>query len=449
MSHYSLIPAPRNLLLCNRKAGNQMNKRLQALALSAAMVISMTACGSKGGSVSKANKNVTITIFNSKTEIADQMKELASEYEKASGVRVKVDSPDETVSLHLATRYVANDPYTISMVDAKDIYTLAADHAADLSKEKWVDDTKQAISVKGKVYGFPFCMEGRGIIYNASAIKKVTGKDFDPSSVQTLDEFKSLLEELKKKGMKSPVGIQAEDWSLGAHFFPQIYEEQEDTDSFIEKLHKGTADIASDKKFDSIMDTFDVLMKYNYASADPLKADRETTERMLAEGDIAFMFGGTWDWSLLEKYNPSDEMGLMPIPQNTDDGTNTKLVAGSTKYLFIDNSDAISDKERQAAKDFLNWLVYDKAGQQFITKTCGLVSPFTNNSVDAADPLGKSLKQYLKDDKLIGWYNFLPDDQQATVGAMTQQYLGKKIDRAQFAGQIESYWKNARLSTIR
>ena len=292
-------------------------------------------------------------------------------------------------------------------------------------------------------------MEGRGIIYNASAIKKVTGKDFDPSSVQTLDEFKSLLEELKKKGMKSPVGIQAEDWSLGAHFFPQIYEEQEDTDSFIEKLHKGTADIASDKKFDSIMDTFDVLMKYNYASADPLKADRETTERMLAEGDIAFMFGGTWDWSLIGKYNPSDEMGLMPIPQNTDDGTNTKLVAGSTKYLFIDNSDSISDKERQAAKDFLNWLVYDKAGQQFITKTCGLVSPFTNNSVDAADPLGKSLKQYLKDDKLIGWYNFLPDDQQATVGAMTQQYLGKKIDRAQFAGQIESYWKNARLSTIR
>jgi raffinose/stachyose/melibiose transport system substrate-binding protein len=142
-------------------------------------------------------------------------------------------------------------------------------------------------------------------------------------------------------------------------------------------------------------------------------------------------------------------MGLMPIPQNTDDGTNTKLVAGSTKYLFIDNSDSISDKERQAAKDFLNWLVYDKAGQQLITKTCGLVSPFTNNSVDAADPLGKSLAQYLKDDKLISWYNFLPDDQQATVGAMTQQYLGKKTDRAQFAGQIESYWKNARLSTSR
>lgn len=425
-----------------------MKKKLAAAFLAAVMVMSLTSCGSRSKVSAKKtdNKNVTITIFNSKTEIADQMNELAKEYEKATGVKVKVDSPDDTISIHLATRYVANDPYTISMVDAKDVYTLAADHAEDLSKEKWVGDTKQAISIGGKVYGFPFCLESRGIIYNADAIKKVTGKDFDPSSCQTLDGFKSLLKELKSKGMTSPVGIQSEDWSLGGHFFPQIYEEQDDTNSFVKGLNDGSTDIANDQKFNSIMDTFDVLKQYNYASADPLNADRNTTEKMLAQGDIAFMFGGTWDWSLINQNNPSKNMGIMPIPQNMDDGTNAKVVAGSTKYLFIDNSDSISDDERQAAKDFLNWLVYDNAGQKFISETCDLISPFTNNKVDVVDPLGNSVKQYLNDDKLVSWYNFLPDDQQPTVGAMMRQYLGGQINRSQLASHIDSYWKNAKLS---
>lgn len=426
-----------------------MKKRITAAVLAAVLIMSMTACGSKSGSAEKStdNKNVTITIYNSKIEIADKMEELASEYEKATGVKVKVDSPDDTVTIHLATRYAANDPYTISMVDAKDVYNLAADHAEDLSDEKWVSDTKQAISIDGKVYGFPFCLEARGIIYNADALKNVTGKDFDPSSCQTLDDFKSLLKELSSDGMEYPVAIQSEDWSLGAHYFPQIYEEQDDTDSFVKGLNDGSINIADDEKFNSIMDTFDVLMQYNYAASDPLNAVREDSEKMMAEGKIAFMFGGTWDWSLINQYNPSENLGIMPIPQNTDDGANTKIVAGSTKYLFIDNSDSISDAERQAAKDFLNWLVYDDAGQKFISETCDLISPFTNNSVDAVDPLGNSVKQYQNDDNLISWYNFLPDDQQSTVGSMMRQYLGGEVDRKQFAADINSYWKNARLTT--
>ena len=71
----------------------------------------------------------------------------------------------------MATRYASNDPYTLSMVDAKDIYSLAEEHAVDLSDQDWVKDTTQAISVNDKVYGFPICVEARGIIYNADAIK--------------------------------------------------------------------------------------------------------------------------------------------------------------------------------------------------------------------------------------------------------------------------------------
>ena len=57
------------------------------------------------------------------------------------------------------------------------------------------------------------------------------------------------------------------------------------------------------------------------------------TEQKLAEGEIAFMFGGNWDWSVLNQYDYTENMGLMPVPQNTDDGSNEKLVGGGSKYF--------------------------------------------------------------------------------------------------------------------
>ena len=40
----------------------------------------------------------------------------------------------DTVAAHLATS-IPNDPYTLSMVDAKDVYNLAEEHAVDLSED--------------------------------------------------------------------------------------------------------------------------------------------------------------------------------------------------------------------------------------------------------------------------------------------------------------------------
>ena len=42
-----------------------------------------------------------------------------------------------------------------------------------LSDEEWVANTDYAISVGGKVLGFPVCIEARGVMYNATAIKEV------------------------------------------------------------------------------------------------------------------------------------------------------------------------------------------------------------------------------------------------------------------------------------
>lgn len=383
---------------------------------------------------------VTITVFNSKVEIQSQLEEMAEKYSEEKGVNVEVYYSSDTVSAHMATRYASEDPYTISMVDAKDIYSLAPEHGVDLSDQDWVNDTTQEIAIDGVVYGFPVCIEARGVIYNADAIEAITGEEFVPADYATLDAFKELLDTLVAGGMENPTGIMKEDWSLAAHYLAQTFEMQDDVEAKITAMHAGEGDLANDPVFNSLMDTFDTLMAYNYAKDSAIAAEREVTEQKLAEGEIAFMFGGNWDWSVLNAYDYSENMGMMPVPQNTDSDVNTKLVGGGSKYFFIDNSENTSEEQVQATKDFLNWLVYDEEGQDFIVNTCALVPAYTNNTLEVSDPLGASVKAYADSDNLIANYNYFPDDHLSLMGASFQKYLAGQSDRAGFISEIENYW---------
>lgn len=390
-----------------------------------------------------ADDKVSITIFNSKMEIQSQFEEMAEKYAEDNGINIEVYYSNDTVAAHLATKYSSGDPYTVAMVDAKDVYSLAKDHAIDMSDQEWVKNTNYAIGIDDQINGFPMCVEARGLIYNADAIEAITGETFNPEDYKTLDSFKELIEQLKEGGMETPTGIMKEDWSLGGHFLSQVSEEQPDVEEFITKLHEGEADLINDEKFNSLMDFFDVMKENNYAKDSAIAAEREVTEMMLAEGEIAFMYGGNWDWSVINAYDYTENMGMMPIPQNTDDGTNEKLVGGGSKYFMIDSSDTTTDEQRQAALDFLEWLADSEEGQKFITEDCALVPAFSNNENEVADPLGKSVKKYADEGAMIDNYNYMPDDHISLCGAIFQKYLAGQMDRAEFATEIEDYWKSA------
>ena len=383
---------------------------------------------------------VEVTIFNSKMEIQSQMEEMAARYSEEKGIPVEVYYSSDTVAAHMSTRYASNEPYALAMVDAKDIYSLGPEHAVDLSGEQWVGDTTQAISVDGKVLGFPVCVEARGLLYNGDAIKEATGKDFDPASIKTTDDLKALLDDIVAGGMELPVGLQKEDWSLGAHYFAEIYEMQQDPDAFIAGIKDGSVKLADDPVFNAMMDTFDLLMEYNYAKDAPISAEREVTEMMLAEGDLCFKFGGNWDWSNMVDTNYTENIGMMAVPSDLGD-YNEMLVGGGSKYFYVDNS--VSEEQQQMAKDFLNWLVYDEEGQDFLVNECALVPAFSNITLEVSDPLGASVKGFADAGKLVGNYNYLPDDHYAKVGASFQKYLAGQIDRAGFADEVTAYWATA------
>ena len=411
-------------------------RRKSTLAITLAAAMAATAVPAM------ADDKVSITIFNSKMEVQSQFEEMAEKYAEDNGINIEVYYSNDTVAAHLATKYSSGDPYTLAMVDAKDVYSLAKDHAIDMSDQEWVKNTNYAIGIDDQINGFPMCVEARGLIYNADAIEAITGETFNPDDYKTLDSFKELIEQLKEGGMETPTGIMKEDWSLGGHFLSQVSEEQPDVEEFITKLHEGEADLINNEKFNSLMDFFDVMMENNYAKDSAIAAEREVTEMMLAEGEIAFMYGGNRDWSVINAYDYTENMGMMPIPQNTDDGTNEKLVGGGSKYFMIDSSDTTTDEQRQAALDFLEWLADSEEGQKFITEDCALVPAFSNNENEVADPLGKSVKKYADEGAMIDNYNYMPDDHISLCGAIFQKYLAGQMDRAEFATEIEDYWKS-------
>ena len=415
-------------------------KKAVALVLMLVMVLALAACGGGETGVETGNDGTSITIFNSKMEIQSQMEEMAKQYTAEKGVKVEVYYSSDTVAAHMSTRYASNEPYAIAMVDAKDIYSLGPEHAVDLSDQQWVADTTQAITVDGKVLGFPVCIEARGIIYNGEAIRAIV-PDFDPTAVKTTEDFQAVIDALIDGGMETPTGVMKEDWSLAAHFLAEVYEMHADPDAFIAGIKDGSIQLAEDDIYNAMMDTFDVLKDNNYAKASAISAEREVTEQMLAEGELAFMFGGNWDWSVINAYNYSDDMGMMPVPNDLGDGSSDKLVGGGSKYFYVDNG--VSEEQQQAAKDFLNWLVYDEEGQSFLVEECALVPAYSNITLEVADPLGASVKAYTDADALIGNYNYLPDDHYAKVGASFQKYLAGQIDRVGLADEITAYWATA------
>ncbi len=428
------------------------SKKISAAVLSVVLAAALAGCGgetpaaesaSTASSSSSAKDRVTITFYNTKGEIADRLDAAAEQYAEEFGVNIEISYPSDNIVDYIETTYTVGNPYTIAMVESNQIQTLGPEHAVDMSGRDWVDKTGYEYSDDGCVYGFPFCIEAFGLIYNADAIEETTGEKFDPDSIIYLNDFVEFLDKLVSDGMEFPTVIQKLPWSLSHHYLQQAFEERESVDTFIAQLYAGKVDLTEDEKFNALMDTFDVLMEYNYFWESPTKVSDETVFQTFSDGSTAFKFGGNWEWDNYMADGSTENLGFMSLPQNIEDSFTGGLVGGVTKYLYIDNSEYTTDEQREAALDFLDWLVFSEEGQEFISDTCGLVSPFDNNEVPCSNPLSETVREYGLSGKLIPIYNEIPEDYISIIGGRMQDYLAGNISREELALYVEEYWVSA------
>lgn len=395
-------------------------------------------------------QGTSITLLNSKAEIQVALEKMGAEYEKKSGVHVEVmpvtdgDSP----YTRIVSLYNSGNPPTLSILDTTDVIALAQEKAADLTQEPWVAEAEGYLTqIDGKVYSFPLCIEGRGIIYNKSVIEETLGEPFDPASITTLEEFTGLLDRMVAAGMERPLSLAKEDWSLGAHHLQYIYETYDGTSEgaqeVIEQIKAGSLDLASYERLNEFLNAFDVLRKYNVSAKDPLGADYDEMAIDLADGKTAFWFNGNWAWPNLAEAGAENEdaYGFLPYFLNNDpsDFANQMIQGSPSKQVMLDGQLA-SEKEQADAREFLNWIVYSEIGQQMLAKTCNIIPPFRNNPYEPGDPLSRDIYDKVHENKAFNASAIVPNDHWAVLGAAMQKYLAGRSDRQELLDSIQKYW---------
>lgn len=449
-------------------------KGVQGIAASLLLVSVVTACGSNSsngeaggsspsaseasggsGSASASGKEVKITLLNSKGEIQTQLEDAAKAFhEDNPNITLEIQtvpaggSPFERAS----TLYASGNPPTMIMLDTGDVEKFK-DRILDLSGEKWMADTvpnaTDLTTYDGKNYAFPLAIEGYGFIYNKAVLDQAVGGSFDPSAITTTTALENLFKQIEASGKKALV-ISPMDWSLGAHYLPLAYAGQSkdsaEVDKFVESLKAGTADLANNKVFNGLMDTFDVMMKYNLDQKDPLSGVYERGPEVLGKGEVGIWFMGNWAWPQISGFDTAGgQYGFLPVPisNNPDDYGNQEISSAVSKRIVLDKEKS-SPEQQEAAKKFLNWIVYEQKGQDFLVNKANIIPAFKNITLPAADPLGKSIQDYIARGKSEPSMSLLPADHWSKVGASMQKYLAKQGDRASLAKEIEEYWKSVK-----
>jgi raffinose/stachyose/melibiose transport system substrate-binding protein len=398
-------------------------KLLSTILVSALLAGLMAGCGSTSNSstgsndsASKSSGGKTVRIYQLKVEINDALQELAKKYEKEKGVKVEVTSVGggADYGASLKAEFQKGTEPDIFMIQGSGDYQTWKHKIDDLSSEKWVSNavkgTLDTVTVDGKIYGMPAATEGYGLIYNKAILDKA---GIDPKSIDTFDKLKAAFEKLDSK--KADLGIDnvvsyttKEFWVCGNHTFNMALTAQENPLKYGQDYVAGKADVVNNKGFNDWANLVELLSKYGGGkNLDTI--DYSTQVGNFALGKTAFLHQGNWvagDLKKLEDPNKKFDMGFVPLAVNNDTKVSGAIPVGVPMYWVV-NKDSKVNKE---AKEFLDWMVTSKTGQESLVKDMSMIPAFTNFTVESDDPLNKSISEYNKAGKTLPWiFPVLPD----------------------------------------
>ncbi|WP_145412619.1 ABC transporter substrate-binding protein [Paenibacillus xylanexedens] len=403
----------------------------------------------------EASKEVKLTFFNTSAEVNGVFEKLFKTYhELHPEVTIElIPTPIGGAQLEKFQSLLASgNPATIANLDAGTILQYK-DKFLNLDSEKSTYEglTKpgavDGALLDGQFLGIPWTAQGYGLLYNKRVVEEAMGGSFDPNSIKTRDDLEAVFKKVEAAG-KAPVMLHGADWSLGAHYLGLTYSLQsknvEDNRKFVKDLENGTSKLTDNAAFNGLIDTFDLLKKYNARSKDPLVADYTKDSTDFAKGDAAFYFMGDWTWAVIGNLEGRDkEFGIIPVPisNNPEDYGNTQVAYSEPKLLAIDNSGS-TEAQQAAAKAFIQWMVTSDEGQDAIVAQMGLALPYKDVKVKSSNILSEAVSSYVDQGKVlnISVINYLPQDYWAKTGASMQKYLAGVIDRKGLAEEVQAYW---------
>lgn len=449
-------------------------KKIIALILSAVMIIMLTSCGKKNDDSNASGGKDALEIYylNFKPEIADIYKEIATAYEKETGVKVKVvTAASDSYETTLKSEIAKTDAPTIFQINGMVGYTAWKNYCLDLKDTKiysYLLDKDMAIKDSDGIYGIPYVVEGFGIIYNNEIMEKyfaLKDKAVSITSAQEIKNFsllKAVVQDMTKH--KSELGIDGvfastsmaggESWRWESHLASvPIYYEMKDLDKSASAI--ATAYNAKEIKFtyaDKYKNLFD-LYTDNSVSEKGVLGSKSVEDSMseFALGKAAMVQNGNWAWSQIKNVSGNkvkeDNIKYLPLYTGVDGEENQGLCIGTENYLAINSK--VSKEKQEASLKFLEWLFSSDTGKKYVTEKLEFITPFNTFADDEkpSDPLAREVIDWMnRDVRTIDWtFNSFPsqDFKSAFSDALLEYVQGTK-DWDYVKKTVIDSWKSER-----
>jgi raffinose/stachyose/melibiose transport system substrate-binding protein len=432
-------------------------KNLKTIASAATAIIiglgGLAGCG--GGSASGDKGHVYY--LNGKPEVVDQLKQLAEDYTKESGVQVDIQtaasgSYESTLTSELSK---SNAPtmFTVAGYDEFAKYKQYLKPIQDTDVYKLMSDEGKANAHQDSdgVYTMPYAAEWYGIIFNKKIVNEYASKSYalihSDADITNYETLKKVAEDMQKHkddlGIKAAFatpGLDSSDlYRFAAHMtrLPLFYEFR-DADSTFEATIKGTY-------LKNYKDLFDLEMKNSPTEASLLSSksyDDVTSE--FALGEVAFYPNGIWAYSQIKNHEVADDdLGMLPyymgIKGEEDYGTTSVYDASWAVNAKAD------EKDQQASLDFIKWMVSSKEGKEILSKEMGFSVPFTTftDSDQPSNPLTTAARAYQKAGKNDVRSFPLPSPQwQEDLTSALTEYAQGTGTWAKFSSTFTEEWKS-------
>lgn len=387
---------------------------------------------------------IEITFKQNKPEIDGQLQAFAAAYEAETGVKVNIVScGGSSCSLGdmLRSDYASGNLPEIFTIDGIESYNEWAAVISDLSAEKWVADTDVAFKVDGKVFGFPVNVEGWGMAYNADLLEAA---DIDPATLNNYDAYLAAFEKLEamkvELGIDSVVSMAAGPgmyWVTGHHNFNSLlsnglpYGDLSVTNALL----AGTVDTT---RLTEYSDWINLL--FTYADKTVLTTGNYDSQvGAFLNQKAVFLHQGNW-----VDGNLKDATFDMAFAPHGSSKAVTDGIFVSAPAWYIVNKDA---PNAEAAKDFLEFMVYNQIGQDYMVNKAGMIPAFKNVTIEPAGKLSKSVLTWAKAGKIYSWnqYNFSGEFRDNKLGPIYNQLASGAITVEQFKTLItQAFVDNAK-----
>lgn len=349
-------------------------------------------CGSKGESgTSNAGDGKAggkITIFQQKTEIYDQLKEMAAVYEKETGVEVEVwqisgDDYYQNLKTYMSSE---SGPMVFSLSSSTEIEEMS-DYLEDIGGLSFLDKINDDLIAKsgGKTIGVPMTAEGFGLVYNKDLVSE--------GAWNSTDTLVAMIQEAGADGTTG-VGLSQEAYFLIGQILNTPFALQEDPVQFCQDVYSGKINIADVEEFQELGKIFEAI-KANQKN--PMEVSYDQNCGDFATGKAKMIHQGNWCYSLFSSYEVDFDMGMAPLPI-----AGNKSIAVGVPSVWCVNIDA-SDNDKQLAKDFLNWLYTSETGADYLTNKFGFIPVVDGMASEKLDPLSQAVSDAIAEGNIIPW----------------------------------------------